>query len=212
MLDGGRRDEGLHAGQPVVLAAVVERVPCCQQAKSACSAWTYSRMRGAGALQGIPYFSTMFVRMSGPRPRWNRPPESAWRFQAATPTTIGERAKATTALVATRISRVATIAAWAARNPSVITSGTMTPSKPERLGAARPLADPREGLCEVDRRPDLEHACLLSVPTTNKGFRRATRSARRSAESPRSSPNTRSLSWPTAGPGRTSGRVRLHFT
>jgi hypothetical protein len=43
---------------------------------------------------------------------------------------MGERGKQTNALVATRIRRVAPIAAWATRKPSDITSGAITPSKP----------------------------------------------------------------------------------
>ncbi len=69
--------------------------PSRKLAKMARRASTYSRRRGPGRSNSLPYRRSMWARTCVPNPRRNRPSDSSASSQATWAVTIGLRGKAT---------------------------------------------------------------------------------------------------------------------
>jgi hypothetical protein len=106
--------------------------PSSQLAQIARTAWTNSRMRGAGLLHGIEKRRVTWALTCEPRPSANRPPLAACRSLACRATVIGLRAKAMVTAVPTPIRSVRSAAIAAASGGSTFVSVTHQPSKPRR--------------------------------------------------------------------------------
>jgi hypothetical protein len=92
------------------------------------SAWTYSRMRGAGGVHGTEKRRSLWALTCEPSPTVNRPPVAPARSQLTLATAIGERAKAIATLVCSSMRSVAVPATASARNGSCLFSIAATPS------------------------------------------------------------------------------------
>jgi hypothetical protein len=92
------------------------------------SDWTYSRSRGAGAVQGTENRRSLCGRICGPIPSTKRPREAICRSHDVLATTIGLRGKAMTTEVPSCIRSVQTAAIACARNGSFLFSIVSAPS------------------------------------------------------------------------------------
>ncbi len=92
------------------------------------TASTSSRIRAAGADHGIEKRRSMWALIWLPRPRWKRPPESAWRSHAWWARVIGFRANAMATAVVSSSRSVASAASTNGRNGSCGPSKVKAPS------------------------------------------------------------------------------------